>query len=208
MIFKIPLNSNYVLWFHDEKLSALGDGPFSEAGICIIVNSMMYQLFWSFPSCPWLPRSFWCEKPVNHFPCWAITCCPFWERGPSKQMLSTASRGRDMYLLQRLRFVLHRCHFTSWCIYSRLSYENLTNSNRSDCVWQLDKCFLLKPSPVPLWDSTSLNYLKCVLAIKYHNITTQFVSRQSFRIDFFLTSIYFNRHFRQLLWLSTCKSGA
>lgn len=33
----------------------------------------------------------------------------------------------------------------------------------------------LKPSPVPLWDSTTLNYPKCVLAIKQQAIATQFV---------------------------------
>lgn len=29
--------------------------------------------------------------------------------------------------------------------------------------------------PVPLWDPTSLSYPKCVLAIRCHNVTIQFV---------------------------------
>lgn len=105
------------------------------------------------------------------------------------------------------RLVLHMCLFTSWYIYSRLCYENVTNNNRSDYVWQLNNCFTLKPSLVPLWDSTTLNYPKCLLVINLPlNATILLHSLCGFQAKFwnrsFLSSTYFSRLFRQLLWLA------
>lgn len=108
------------------------------------------------------PIKFPTQKPGEPYSSPAHYVLPLLSTGP--QECWQQYWGKDTSPAETQRFGPHMCHFTSWYIYSRPCYENVTN-NRSDYVWQLIKSFSLMPALVPLWDSTTLNYPECVLAI-------------------------------------------
>lgn len=127
------------------------------------------------------------KKPRNHSPPCPTVCNPSEHKIP--EMLSALFREEDVSPVETQTFVPHVS--LHQLIYLQQTYQNVIR-NRSDYAWQLNISFPIQPALVPLWSSTTMNYLQCVLAIKYHDIATQCVwFPGSFRTKFLCPALIF-----------------